>query len=150
TGPSPAIRCAFRISGCVCRLPAARAMRKYLEETFVMTSDGSIRGQVAVVTGGGRGIGAAIAHKLAAMGAVSVICGRNESLLRQTGGEITKGGAKCEPIPCDVTDLLSVEALAARVEKDFGRTDILVNNAGIGGPGGPLHQMPPDAWDQVM
>jgi len=115
-----------------------------------MTSDGSIRGQVAVVTGGGRGIGAAIAHKLAAMGAVSVICGRNESLLRQTGGEITKGGAKCEPIPCDVTDLRSVEALAARVEKDFGRTDILVNNAGIGGPGGPLHQMPPDAWDQVM
>src|SRR5581483_11568456 len=116
TGPSPAIRCAFLISGCVCRLPAARTMRKYLEETFVMTSDGSIRGQVVVVTGGGRGIGAAIAHKLAAMGATSVICGRNESLLRQTAGEIAKLGGKCEPISCDVTDLRSVQALAARVE----------------------------------
>src|SRR5215470_18981117 len=110
----------------------------------------SIRGQIAVITGAGRGIGAAIARQLAELGAVCVICGRTESRLRHTADEITRAGGQCETAICDVTDLRSVEALASRVERTFGRTDILVNNAGIGGPGGPLHQFPPDAWDQVM
>jgi NAD(P)-dependent dehydrogenase (short-subunit alcohol dehydrogenase family) len=114
-----------------------------------MTSK-DLRGQVAVITGAGRGIGAAIAVKLAGMGASCVICGRTEGPLRETATKITSGGGKCEAVTCDVTDLRSVEALAHKVEQMFGKTDILVNNAGIGGPGGPLHQMPPDAWDKVM
>ena len=115
-----------------------------------MALDGNIRGQVAVITGAGRGIGAAIARTLAEMGASCVICGRTQAPLRDTAAKITSAGGKCEPITCDVTDLRSVEALARQVEERFGRTDILVNNAGVGGPGGPLHQMPPDAWDKVM
>ena len=63
---------------------------------------------------------------------------------------ITKAGGKAEVIPCDVTSLQSVEAAAKAVEVSFGRVDILVNNAGIGGFGGPLHQLPPDAWDQIL
>ena len=115
-----------------------------------MALDGNIRGQVAVITGAGRGIGAAIARTLAEMGASCVICARTQAPLRDTAAKSTSAGGKCEPITCDVTDLRSVEALARQVEERFGRTDILVNNAGVGGPGGPLHQMPPDAWDKVM
>lgn len=110
----------------------------------------SLGGQVAVITGAGRGIGAAIARRLAELGAACVLCGRTEAPLRETAGQIATAGGRCETAICDVTDLRSVQALAQRVFDAFGRTDILVNNAGIGGPGGPLHQMPPDAWDQVM
>jgi len=110
----------------------------------------SIRGQVAVITGGARGIGAAIASELALVGATCVVCGRSEAPLRQMAEKISRAGGTCEAMTCDVTDLASVEKLARDVESRFGRTDILVNNAGIGGPGGPLHQMPPERWDQVM
>jgi 3-oxoacyl-[acyl-carrier protein] reductase len=109
-----------------------------------------LTGQVAIVTGGGRGIGAAIGRKLAGLGAMIVLCGRSRSPLESTAAAITAGGGAAEAQECDVTNTSSVEALADFVIRKFGRTDILVNNAGIGGFGGPLHQMPPDAWDQVL
>lgn len=116
-----------------------------------MAGTGSeLGGQVAVVTGGGRGIGAAIARKLAGMGAQVVICGRRLSPLQSTVSAITSAGGMARAIECDVTDLRSVERMAAQIEQECGRIDILVNNAGIGGFGGPLHQMPPEAWDQVL
>ena len=109
-----------------------------------------LNSQVAVITGGGRGIGAAIGLKLAGLGAMTVLCGRNRAPLNSTVAAITAAGGKAESVECDVTDLPSVEAFAAHISRKFGRTDILVNNAGIGGFGGPLHQMPPEAWDQVL
>lgn len=115
----------------------------------MMAATNSIAGQVAVVTGGGRGIGAGIAHQLAAMGAITVICGRSPSTLEETAGDIRNHGGKCEPLQADVTSLESVEALCARIESAFGRIDILVNNAGVG-YGGALHEMPPNKWDQLM
>ena len=51
---------------------------------------------------------------------------------------------------CDVTALASVENAARHVESSFKRLDILVNNAGVGGFGGPLHQLPPDSWEQIL
>jgi len=114
------------------------------------TASTPLAGQVALITGGGRGIGAAIARKLASMGALAVICGRKRSSLESTVSAITGAGGKARAIECDVTALRSVESLAAQVEGDFGRIDILVNNAGVGGFGGPLHQMPPDSWEQVL
>src|SRR5438045_3554335 len=102
-----------------------------------------IHGQVAVVTGGGRGIGAAVARKLAALGASVVVCGRTRDSLEANAETIAKQGGKAVTAECNVADLSSVEALAKRVEADFGRIDILVNNAGIGGFGGPLHQLAP-------
>src|ERR1700724_4304940 len=109
-----------------------------------------LAGQVAIITGAGRGIGAAIARKLASMGATAVLCGRTRPALENTAQAIAESQGRSEVIACDVTQVNSVEAAARRVESALGRIDILVNNAGIGGFGGPLHQLPPDAWDQLL
>ena len=106
--------------------------------------------QAAVVTGAGRGIGAAIARKLAGLGAVVILCGRKREPLESTAAEIGEAGGRVEVLPCDVTDLGSVEAAARHIDKTHGRADILVNNAGIGGFGGPLHEMLPESWDAVL
>ena len=109
-----------------------------------------LAGQVAVVTGGGRGIGSAIAERLARMGATIVICGRNSEQLNKTAKQISGQGGHCEAMVCDVGDLKSVEAFAKKVLHSLGRIDILVNNAGIGGFGGPLHKLPPEDWDAIF
>ena len=107
-------------------------------------------GQVAVITGAGRGIGAAIARTLAALGATSVLLGRNQSTLDATARAIVDKGGKTEVIPCDVTILHQMEYAAARVESMFKRIDVLVNNAGIGGFTDVLHQLAPDEWDRIL
>jgi 3-oxoacyl-[acyl-carrier protein] reductase len=107
-------------------------------------------GQVSVITGAGRGIGAAIAQSLAGLGSTVVLCGRTPTLLDSVASAIAQDGGKAEVIPCDVTSLESVEEAAKRIEGLHGRVDVLVNNAGIGGPGGPLHQLPPNAWDDIL
>ena len=115
-----------------------------------MDNHQNVSGQIAVVTGAGRGIGAAIARKLACMGAQAVVCGRTRPNLERTARAISDAGGKAEVAECDVTDLHSVESLAERVETNFGKVDILVNNAGIGGGSTPLHQLSPEVWDQVF
>jgi 3-oxoacyl-[acyl-carrier protein] reductase len=109
-----------------------------------------LSGQVAVVTGAGRGIGAAIARKLAKLGASAVLCGRTQSTLDSTAQSILDAGGKTEVIPCDVTVLHQLEYAATRVDSTFGRCDILVNNAGVGGFNDALHNMPPDDWDRIL
>jgi len=106
--------------------------------------------QVAVITGAGRGIGAAIARQLAALGATTVLCGRTQSTLDQTALSITETGGKAEVIPCDVTVLHQVQHAAARMESTFARVDILVNNAGVGGFDSLLHDLPPEEWDRIL
>jgi NAD(P)-dependent dehydrogenase (short-subunit alcohol dehydrogenase family) len=107
-------------------------------------------GQVAVITGAGRGIGAAIARQLAQLGATAVLCGRTRATLDATAQTILNSGGKTEVIPCDVTILHQLEYVAARVNSTFGRLDILVNNAGIGGFQEPLHNLLPDDWDRIL
>ena len=107
-------------------------------------------GQVALVTGAGRGIGAAISRKLAALGATVVLCGRSQSTLDSTAQSILDAGGKTEVIACDVTVLHQLEYTAARVDSTFKRLDILVNNAGIGGFTEPLHNLPPEEWDRIL
>ena len=113
-------------------------------------TENTLQDQVAVVTGAGPGIGAAIARKLAQLGAVTLLCGRSRAPLESSAAAITESGGQAEIAECDVSDLRSVESLAARVERDFGRIDILVNNAGVGSFAGPLHQMPPESWERVL
>lgn len=115
-----------------------------------MRNNSPLGGQVAVITGAGRGIGAAIARTLAELGATTVLCSRSRETLDSTARSINQAGGKAEVLPCDVTQLSSVDAAAKRVESSFGRVDVLVNNAGIGGFGGALHLLPPDAWDQIL
>ena len=106
--------------------------------------------QVAIITGAGRGIGAAVATSLASMGARTILCGRARVALDNTAAAIQNNGHQSTVIECDVANLSSVESLAKRVERTFGRIDILVNNAGIRGPEGPLHELPPDGWDSIV
>jgi 3-oxoacyl-[acyl-carrier protein] reductase len=109
-----------------------------------------LAGQVAVVTGAGRGIGAAIALELSRLGAIAVLCGRTLAALESSAQAITQAGGTAELVSCDVTSLGSVEAAARQVEGSFGHVDVLVNNAGVGGFGGPLHQLAPDSWEQIL
>jgi 3-oxoacyl-[acyl-carrier protein] reductase len=109
-----------------------------------------LKGQVAVITGAGRGIGAAIARQLASLGATAALCGRTQATLEQTATTITDSGGQAEVIPCDVTVLHQLQHAAARIESTFGRTDILVNNAGIGGINSTLHELPPEQWDSIL
>lgn len=113
-------------------------------------SNGPLSGQVAVITGAGRGIGAAIAARLADLGARAVLCGRARPPLETMAANIQNRGGQSAVIECDVTDLRSVEGAAQRIERTFGKVNILVNNAGIGGTGGPLHQLPAQVWDEVL
>jgi 3-oxoacyl-[acyl-carrier protein] reductase len=110
-----------------------------------------LSGQVAVVTGAGRGIGAAIARKLALLGSSVVLCGRTMKPLQAMASEIARdGGGQAKVMQCDVSNLESVQALTAFVEKSFGRIDILVNNAGVGSFAAPLHQLTPEEWEKVL
>lgn len=113
-------------------------------------SPAPLSNQVALVTGASRGIGAAIAIKLASLGAQTILCGRSRPDLQRTAHTIRDAGNQSAIVECDVTDLPSVESLAEHVERTFHRLDILVNNAGIAGPSGPLHQLPPDDWEQIF
>ena len=110
----------------------------------------TLHGRVAVVTGGGRGIGAAIAKRLGAMGATVAVCGRTLSHLETTAKEIGTAGGKALAVECDVTDLGSVETAAAKIAKQLGPIYVLVNNAGIGAFSQELHKMEPAEWDDVM
>ena len=111
----------------------------------------SLSGSVALVTGGGRGIGLAIVNKLASMNATVVLTGRDEARVQQVARELPGRGHRAEGIACDVTDRASVEALGEHLRKTYGRVDILVNNAGIGGPPGLLlHETPPDDWEAIF
>ena len=115
-----------------------------------MSQAASLHGQIAVVTGANRGIGAAIARKLASLGAHTVLTARNQEQLQRIAGEISAAGGQAEIHPCDVADPEQVDAFAQQLLATHGRCDILVNNAGIGWFEGPLHTMPPAEWDRVL
>jgi NAD(P)-dependent dehydrogenase (short-subunit alcohol dehydrogenase family) len=103
--------------------------------------------KIALVTGGGSGIGRAAALKLAGHGYRVVLTGRRHDRLEQAAKE---GGALCHAIPCDVTDPNSVTKLFARIAMEFGRLDLLFNNAGAGAPPTPLEDLPFEQWRTVI
>lgn len=91
----------------------------------------NLSGRVAVVTGAGRGIGAATARKLAADGAHVAVVDLNEDLCQETVGAIKSAGGEAMAVGCDVSDAEQVERAFERIAGEWGRVDILVNNAGV-------------------
>ncbi|PYX50706.1 MAG: short-chain dehydrogenase [Acidobacteria bacterium] len=110
---------------------------------------GRLDEKVAIVTGGGVGIGKAIARSLAAEGAKIVLAGRSMERLVQTAQETAALGSTVVPIPTDVTDEAQVNSLFKRTMDLFHRVDIMVNNAGAT-DGGPLSEMSVEMWDKVI
>ena len=102
-------------------------------------------GSVAVVTGGGQGIGAAVAHALAAEGAMVVVAARTTERIDGVAAEIKRAGGKAKAVRCDVTDAPSVRDLAVAA----GAVDILVNNAGVA-HSAPLSRITLDDWNRVL
>jgi NAD(P)-dependent dehydrogenase (short-subunit alcohol dehydrogenase family) len=105
--------------------------------------------QVAVVTGAARGIGEAIALRLARMGAVVVLTARDSARLTQVRAAIEQRSGKALALPCDLTDPKAVAAFGERVREQCGRCDILVNNAGIY-PMRLFDEMTFDDWRRVL
>ena len=105
--------------------------------------------QIAVVTGAGRGIGQAIARKLAAHGADIAAVDLKTEFVQQTVEETQKLGRRAWPIAANVAEAASVEAAAEQILKEAGRVDILVNNAGITRDG-LLMRMSEADWDAVL
>ena len=110
----------------------------------------ALESQVAVVTGAARGVGAAVAKKLAEMGAHVVLVARNVEQLNQVRDEIARAGGNASVHACDLMDAAAVEALGQAVVAEHKRCDILVNNAGVGLQGKPLHEVSPEEWDLVF
>jgi NAD(P)-dependent dehydrogenase (short-subunit alcohol dehydrogenase family) len=91
-----------------------------------------LKDKVAIVTGGGTGIGKAIGLALASEGAAVIVAARNLSRLEQAAEDIKSGGGKAKAIQADISDHEQVKQMMAQVIKDFGHIDILVNNAARG------------------
>jgi 3-oxoacyl-[acyl-carrier protein] reductase len=106
--------------------------------------------QVAVVTGAARGIGEAIALRLAGMGAAVVLTARDQTRLARVKAAIEANSGRAMVLRCDLTDAKAVAALGERVGQEFGRCDILVNNAGVSVLRKPLIELPVEEWDQMM
>jgi NAD(P)-dependent dehydrogenase (short-subunit alcohol dehydrogenase family) len=108
-----------------------------------------LENRIAFVTGASRGIGEAIARRLASEGARVALAARDETSCERIAGEITAAGGEAMAISCDVTIGVSVSgAIAAAVAK-WGRIDVLVNNAGLGGPT-PLEDPDDARWNAIL
>jgi len=112
-----------------------------------MASNAAAAGRVAIVTGGGTGIGKAAAETLLGAGWRVAVAGRRAEPLQETVG---KYAGQALAVPTDVADPASVQALFDATVKAFGRVDLLFNNAGMGLPAGPLEDIQPADWKRVV
>lgn len=110
----------------------------------------SLQGKVALVTGGGTGIGKGIALEFARAGAVVAISGRRIGPLEDVAKEITDFGQRALPVSADVSKKTDVDNLVDTVDRDLGQIDILVNNAATGGQGPNMLGSDEDRWDEVI
>lgn len=108
-----------------------------------------LSGRGAVITGGGRGIGAEVARWLAGHGASVVVAARSQDEIDAVAAELTGAGHDAWALSCDVADPDSVRAMTAGALERLGAVDILVNNAGVA-PSGPVRKIPPEEWNRTL
>ena len=106
----------------------------------------NLTGQVAIVTGSGRGIGRAIALGLARAGCSVAVVARSADQLAETVRQITQLDRRAISVAADVSDPGAVERMVREVEESLGSVDVLVNNAGLAGPIGPTWETAPEDW----
>ncbi|HEX5529363.1 MAG TPA: SDR family oxidoreductase [Methylomirabilota bacterium] len=111
---------------------------------------GVLDGQVAIMTGGGTGIGRAAALMLAAEGARVVVAGRRKAPLDEVVGEITRAGGRAVARACDVEKAAEARGLAEWTVAQYGRADILVNNAGYSSKARNIRWVGQEEWDSVL
>jgi NAD(P)-dependent dehydrogenase (short-subunit alcohol dehydrogenase family) len=111
---------------------------------------GELVGKVAVVTGAGRGIGAAVVRELAHRGAAVALLARNEAEVRRVAAEVAADDARVLPLAVDVSDVSALAVAIRQIEEVLGGADILVNNAGIIGPLGRFAECPPEEWARTI
>lgn len=109
-----------------------------------------LEGKIAVITGGGRGIGRAIALRFASEGAAVVVAARTSTEIESVAKEVRDAGGRAAAVGADVADGEQCEHLVRATEAEFGRVDILVNNAGEYGPVKPVEEIVPMEWDRVI
>ena len=114
-----------------------------------MLPDGTFEGRAAIVTGGGSGLGRAIALELARLGAGVVVGGRREEPLVETVNLVEKGGGQAHAQPTDVREPEAVDVLVAAAVERFGRVDVLVNNA-AGNFVVKAEDLSPNGWRAVV
>jgi len=109
-----------------------------------------LSGQVAIVTGGGRGLGRAMAQALSAANAKVAVTARTESQLAETVDLIHQAGGHILAVPADITDRHAVEKMVQTVQQELGPIDLLVNNAGYIHKPGPIWETDPDDWQRTL
>jgi glucose 1-dehydrogenase len=109
-----------------------------------------LTGQVTIVTGGGRGIGRAIALRFAREGSAVLLAARTQSQIDAVAAELKAAGHKSAALAADVSQESDCQAIVSAARKQFGRIDILVNNAGVLGPVKSVEEVSPNEWDEVI
>ncbi|MBL8055066.1 MAG: SDR family oxidoreductase [Anaerolineales bacterium] len=108
-----------------------------------------LAGKCALITGGGRGIGRAVALGFAREGAAVAVAARTPAEVEQTAAEVRALGRVALPLVCDVSDEAAVKAALQAALAEFGRLDVLVNNAGVGSVR-PIHGLTRASWDHAL
>lgn len=117
---------------------------------LVIREDGDLDGRVAMISGGSRGLGRALARRFAEEGAAVSVCARGEDDLARVAEAVRSAGGRSVAVPADVSSARDVERWFEATEAALGTPDVVVNNASVLGPLVPVEDFPEDAWREVL